>query len=104
MALTVYWTQFAENKLEDIFSYYELNAGIRVAQKLVSGIVEKTLGLEKSPFKGQKEPLLINRPQEFRYLVYKNYKIIYWINYTHNRIEISNVFDCRQNPVRMKKM
>lgn len=104
MALTVYWTRFAENKLEGIFSYYELNAGFQVAQKLVTGIVDKTIGLEKNPFKGQKELFLVNRPQEFRYLIFKKYKIIYWINYTQNRIEISNVFDCRQNPVKMKNM
>ena len=32
MELTVYWTQIAEDKLNDIFEYYKFNAGIRVAQ------------------------------------------------------------------------
>jgi hypothetical protein len=27
MELAVYWTQFAEDKLEDVFSYYMLVAG-----------------------------------------------------------------------------
>ena len=104
MALTVYWTQFAENKLEDIFSYYESKAGIRVAQKLVLGIVDKTINLEKNPSIGQKEPLLADRPESFRYLVYQSYKIIYWNNDIRKRIEIVNVFDCRQNPEIMKVM
>ena len=102
MALTVYWTQFAENKLEDIFSYYENKAGLRVAKKLVFEIVDKTIGLEKNLSIGQKEPLLADRSENFRYLIYKSYKIIYRNNNIRKRIEIVNVFDCRQNPKKIK--
>lgn len=98
MGLTVYWTQFAENKLDDVFSYYCEKAGFTIAQKLVIEIISKSLDLEKNPLIGQKELLHTNRIQEFRYLVYKNYKIIYWINSQKYRIEIINLFDCRQNP------
>ena len=79
MELEVYWTQFAEDKLKDIFEYYNFKAGIKVAQNFVNGINDESLYLSKYPFIGQKEELLINRVQEFRYLIYKNYKIIYWI-------------------------
>ena len=101
MDLAVYWTQFAENKLDDIYNYYKTKASVLIARKLVNGIVDKTIGLNKSPFIGQKEELLENRLQDFRYLVFKNYKIIYWIDRKKNRIEIANVFDCRQNPIKM---
>lgn len=104
MALIVYWTQLAENKLEDIFGYYQMKAGQRVAQKLVNGIVNTTIDLGKNPFVGQKESLLTSRTQGFRYLVYKNFKIIYWINEEYARIEIANVFDCRQNPKSLKEV
>lgn len=60
-----------------------------------------TLELKNQPEIGQIEELLIDRPQNFRYLVFKNYKIIYWINYPFNRIEIANVFDTRQNPQKL---
>ncbi len=30
MELTVYWTQFAEDKLEDVFVYYSEKASLRV--------------------------------------------------------------------------
>lgn len=80
MELEVYWTQFAEDKLTDIFEYYNFNAGVKVAQKLVDGIINESLKLSKNPFIGQKEELLSDRVQEYRYLVYKNYKIIYWID------------------------
>lgn len=101
--MTVYWTTFAENKLTDIYNYYETTASIHIAQKLINGIIDKTISLDKNPNIGQKEELLSNRPQNFRYLVFKNYKIIYWINGTKNRIDIVNVFDCRQNPQKMNE-
>ncbi|MDD3721580.1 MAG: type II toxin-antitoxin system RelE/ParE family toxin [Lutibacter sp.] len=101
MELIVYWTQIAEDKLDDIFNYYKLKASLNIAQNLVNGIVEMTIDLNKTPQIGQREILLEDRFQEFRYLIYKNYKIIYWINENKNRIEIINVFDCRQNPDRL---
>ena len=103
MALKVYWTQFAEDKLEDIFSYYSEKASIRVALNLIDGIIERSMELEKSPLVGQIELLLADRMQEFRYLVFKNYKLLYWVNQDKNRIEIVNVFDCRQNPEKLNK-
>ena len=103
MGLIVYWTQFAEEKLEDIYVYYSLKASSRVAHKLIEGIINQSTKLEKNSFIGQKELLLVDRPQEFRYLVYKNYKIVYWINVDKNRIEIVNIFDCRQNPEEIEK-
>ena len=104
MELAVYWTRFAEDKLDDIYDYYESKAGTRIARKLISGIIDKTIGLDKNPHIGQKEELLSDRPQNFRYLVFKSYKIIYWINQNKNRIDIVNVFDTRQNPLKIKKL
>jgi len=103
MALIVYWTQIAEDKLDDIFYYYKLKVSLNVAQNLVNGIVDTTIDLNKNPQIGQREVLLKDRFQEFRYLIYKNYKIIYWINENKNRIEIVNVFDCRQNPIMIER-
>lgn len=104
MELEVYWTQFAEDKIEDIFHYYSIKASLNIAIKQVNGIVDKTIDLEKNPKIGEKEDLLSDRIEEFRYLVYKNYKIIYWINLKDSRIEIANVFDCRQNPEKINDL
>ncbi len=98
MGLEVYWLEFAENKLDDIFSFYSEKAGIKTAQKLVKGIIQSTIGLAQQPEIGQVEMYLNHRPEKFRYLVYGNYKIIYWINDQYNRVEIANVFDARQDP------
>ncbi|SMP29000.1 hypothetical protein SAMN06264346_11149 [Chryseobacterium profundimaris] len=34
MGLEIFWTQFAEDKLNDIFQYYKYKAGIKTAKKL----------------------------------------------------------------------
>ncbi|WP_051935889.1 type II toxin-antitoxin system RelE/ParE family toxin [Salegentibacter sp. Hel_I_6] len=85
MELSVYWTEFAQNKLIEIKKYYSNRTGLEVADRLINGIIESTIGLEKKPFSGQLEIILEDKPQNFRYLIYKNYKIIYWINYSKSR-------------------
>lgn len=102
MGLRVFWTDTAKYQLEDIFDYYKLKASIKVAKKLVGEIVDKTLTLEKNPTVGQKEELLTKRKNEYRYLVEGNYKIIYWIE--ENYVKIASVFDCRQNPKKIKSI
>ena len=103
MELKIFWTDFSKKQLRKIFSFYHENVSLRVAQKLTIGIIEKTFILSTRPKVGQNEELLKDRKQEFRYIVFKNYKIIYWINYQKNRIEISDIFDTRQNPIKMKR-
>jgi plasmid stabilization system protein ParE len=102
MELRVFWTDTARFQLEDIFNYYKDKASIRVARKLVKQLIDRTIQLEKNPDSGSKEPLLSNRKFEYRYLVEGNYKIIYWKQ--DNYIKIATVFDCRQNPEKMKKI
>lgn len=103
MGLEIFWTQFAEDKLYDIFQYYKFKAGIKIAKKIINEIVDKTLILEQNNKAGQIEELLIERKQEFRYLVSGNYKIIYYIKVKTNKVIIANIFDSRQNPLKLKE-
>ena len=98
MALTVFWTDFAKSELRGIFDYYKQKAGIKIAHKLVESIVKETEKLCCQPLIGQKEELLGDRLEGFRYLVCKNHKIIYWVNNNKDRIEIADIFDTRQDP------
>jgi len=102
--LKIYWTDFAKSELKDIFRFYYENVGLKVANNIVKGIIGHTLSLSLQPEMGAVEPLLENRKIVFRYLVYKNYKIIYWHNKEKNRIDISDVFDTRQNPIKMERI
>jgi plasmid stabilization system protein ParE len=104
MELKIKWTDFSKKELRNIFEYHKDKASIKVAKKLVSGIAKETLKLKKHPTIGQEEELLKNDPREFRYLVYKNYKIVYLVVLEKNIIEIFDVFDTRQNPIKMNRV
>jgi toxin ParE1/3/4 len=104
MEMKVFWTDFSKSELQQIFDYYKQNAGLKVTRRLVEGIVSKTEILRKNPSIGQAEELLSDRIEEFRYLVHRNYKIIYWVNIKMKRIEIVDVFDTRQNPLKVKRI
>lgn len=80
MAIKIFWTDFAKKELQKIFRYYKEKVSLQIAQNLVEGIVLKTNSLDFQSKIGQKEELLRDRKQEFRYLVFKSYKIIYWFN------------------------
>lgn len=103
MELDIIWTDFAKKELRKIFDFHKEKASLKIARKIVNGIYESTERLKSKPEIGQKEELLVNRPQGFRYLVHTNYKIIYWINSENQRLEITDVFDTRQNPVKIQR-
>ena len=101
MELEVYWTDFSKKELKNIFDYYNENTSLNVAKSLVIGITKEAAKLKKQPKIGQEEELLEKDSRDFRYLVYKNYKIIYLVNLEENRIEVFDVFDTRQNPIKI---
>ncbi|NOU18694.1 MAG: type II toxin-antitoxin system RelE/ParE family toxin [Bacteroidales bacterium] len=102
MEIRIEWSELSERQLKDIFDYYSLEVSSRIARKIINRILDKVTILESNPSAGPKEELLSNYPEEFRYLVESNYKIIYWKK--ENLITIASVFDCRQNPEKIKKI
>jgi len=100
----ILWTDFAVNQLKDIFDYHLIKASPNIAKKLIHRIIDATIILENNPKSGRKEDLLNNRTQEFRFIIVKNYKIIYWIDYEFSIINISMVFDTRHNPTKITKV
>ena len=103
MELKIFWTDFAKNELQDIFNYYKEKVDLRVARNIVIGIAQATIKLKKHPEIGKVEELLSPSVKEYRSLIYNNYKIIYWINTSNNSIEIFDVFDSRQNPLKIRR-
>ncbi|CAD0005243.1 type II toxin-antitoxin system RelE/ParE family toxin [Flavobacterium salmonis] len=102
MGLEIYWTDFSKKELKNIFDYYKEEASLNVARNVVLGITKEAAKLKKNPTIGQEE-LLDKDSRDFRYLVFKNYKIIYWVNLEKNRIEVFDIFDTRQNPTKIKR-
>ena len=102
MEIGIEWSALAERQLKDIYEYYALNASTLVAMRIVSKILKRVDILYKNPFSGSKEELLKEYPEDFRYLVESNYKIIYW--HENGLITIASVFDCRQNPDKIQSL
>ena len=76
-------------------------ASDKVADKIRKSVFDSTRPLIKDPLIGAIEENLTDLKQGHRYLVEGNYKIIYKV--FQNNIYITDIFDCRQNPKKMKR-
>jgi plasmid stabilization system protein ParE len=103
MTLKIIWSEFAETQLDEIYNYYAKEASPRVAKKLLKGIIHEPEKLIKTPNIGQEEELLKQRKVQYRYLIYKNYKLIYSVNEKSGYIKIADIFDTRQNPPKLRR-
>ena len=99
--MQIKWTNFAISELKNIFLYYRMFADEKTAEKIKKSIITATKSLLKQPFIGNLEENLIELKQGHRYLVEGNYKIIYIT--IDKVIYITDIFDCRQNPTKMKR-
>ncbi|WP_373495771.1 type II toxin-antitoxin system RelE/ParE family toxin [Aquiflexum sp.] len=101
--MKVIWSEFAENQLDEIFDYYAKESSLSIAAKHIRQIIKVPNKLKRTPFIGQVEEFLKERPIIYRYLVFKNYKIIYSVDEKNKLIKIADVFDTRQNPSKIKR-
>jgi len=99
----IIWSDQAEIELDKIFEYYNEFASLRVAQNLLKDIIKEPNKLLSNPEISQREDLLLDRENEYRYLVCGNYKLIYSIDKEAKLIKIADVFDTRQNPTKIKR-
>lgn len=97
--MEILWTDFAIKNLKAIFKYYAEKANIKIAHRIRSQILQSTKKLKNNPELGQIEFSLKSFKQNHRYILKDNYKIIYKIK--ENKIIINDVFDTRQNPLKM---
>ncbi|MBE0424111.1 MAG: type II toxin-antitoxin system RelE/ParE family toxin [Lutibacter sp.] len=97
--MKIVWTDFAIENLKDIFDYYAIKANKKVAHKIRKQILKSTNQIKDNPESGQIEFNLDRLKQNHRYLVSGNYKVIYKV--FENQIIINDVFDTRQNPIKI---
>lgn len=71
-----------------------------MATRIIDYILKRVEILMNNPQAGPVEPLLAEYQGDYRYLVEGNYKIVYLLNKSH--VAILAVFDCRQNPEKMR--
>ena len=86
-----YWTAKAKEDLKEITKYYKKEVSINMAHKKVKDLKHYADFYEQA---------LSSEPQGFRSLVHEHYKIIYFIE--DDIIYISAIFDCRQNPDKLR--
>ena len=98
--MNVIWSAFANICLKEIYSYHKEKASEKVALKIKSSVLFGAKQLIEHPESGEIEENLKFLNQNYRYLVVGHYKIIY--KPVTEEILISDVFDCRQNPSKMK--
>lgn len=103
MTWTILWSSFAEQQIANIYSFYLEEASIKVAKKIVRGIIKAPDSLIKNRELGQIELSLIDLKTEYRYILFKSYKIIYSLDHELSQIRIADVFDTRQNPSKLKR-
>lgn len=104
MNYRIFWSAFAENEIDSIFEYHKVAVNTQIAKRLVRGILNEPKKLLQNPYLGQIEVLLRNRQADYRYILYKNYKIIYAVDVGNKLIKIADVFDTRQNPKKIIRL
>ncbi len=104
MKYKVVWSKFSEEKIDEIFEFYhDLSKSYDVALNIVTKILLAPDILIDNPRIGQKEQSLENRIIEYHYLVESNCKIIYSIDDKRKLVKIADVFDTRQDPVKIER-
>jgi toxin ParE1/3/4 len=99
--MKVVWTRFALNSLFEIYKYYKTNVSFTIAVNIKDSVLTCTRQLETQPLSGIKEDFLDDFGEGHRYLIRGNYKVIYKI--IEKQVYITDVFDCRQNPEKIKR-
>ncbi|NDV96570.1 type II toxin-antitoxin system RelE/ParE family toxin [Dysgonomonas sp. 521] len=98
--MQIEWTNEAKEQLDTIYSMYEdinLTAAVNIRQSIILSVRK----LVEFPHMAAIEPLLKRRKIKYRSLVVERlFKVIYSID--KNTIYISAVWDCRQNPKKLK--
>ena len=75
MSYKIVWSNFAESELDKIFEYYIENASRKVAVKILQNIIAEPNRLLENSEMFQYEELLIDRNDNYRYIVCGNFKI-----------------------------
>lgn len=96
----IVWTDPAKRDLQEIFDFLTKEVSSSIAENQIIRIIKRVELLEDGFTQiGQREPLLLKRDIEYRYLIQDKYKIIY--HQRKSRVIIDMVFDTRKYPGKM---
>ena len=103
MHYSIVWSAWAEIQLDNIYYFYLEEAGINIASQLIEDLILSPEILRKNPYICQDEQLLLHRSIKYKYLIHKNYKLIFTNDELTKTIKITDVFDTRQNPIKIDR-
>ena len=90
----------ALRRIRKIFTYYSKKASSETAQSIIDNIFSTIDLIRDNPLAWQEEEYLKKLRKEHRRIISGNYKITYRI--FDDTILVTDVFDTRQNPKKMK--
>jgi toxin ParE1/3/4 len=94
-------TEQALNSLEECLHFLDFTqTPPHTIRKIRDRILSRIISLKENPHQGQVEPNLEHLELSHRRIVEGNYKIIYRVH--TNTIYITDIFDSRQDPSKMK--
>lgn len=98
--MKVFITNYAKKNFFNIVNYYKDNISTSMANNIKDGILNSIKILSENPNIGKEEELLKSLNENHKYLISKNYKIIYKV--VNNQIFITDIFDVRQDPSKIR--
>jgi plasmid stabilization system protein ParE len=102
--MEIEWQPEAIENVKKIYTFY-LSKDERVANKILVDINVSVERLAIFPRLAAKEPLLAECEVDFRSLVVRRlFKVVYYIDEQNDKIAIITVFDCRQDPQKLKEI
>lgn len=97
--MVIIWLPKAQQHLKDIYLFYKESRSLKAAVKVRQEIYSSVTPLKKFPQMAPIEIFSTKTTEEYRSLVVgKYFKVVYYIS--NQRIYISAIFDCRQDPKR----
>lgn len=94
MELKIIYSKEAKLLLHEIFLLYTESVGIQTSKNFIKSLKKRIELLSSNPYLGK----IIGNNNEYRYLIFHYYLIIYKVVETENKIKILLIFDTRQNP------
>jgi plasmid stabilization system protein ParE len=101
--MRILWFERALKDLDAIYNFRAVESE-KSAVKLYNEILDRAESLLQQPLMGAVEPYLNDGRAIYRFLlVEKTYKIIYRADIDNAEIYILMIWDCRQNPEKMRE-
>ena len=93
--LKIVWDNVAKADLKIIYEFLELKSN-QAAKNVINDIIKQSKNIHFAE-QYQVDEFL---GEPFRRMIVRSYKIIYKVN-SENEIRILQIFDCRQNPIKV---